>query len=321
MRSSSCVGLRHLLFQLGNGLRRAHAGDDVLALGVDQELAVEFIRAVRRVARERHARSGLVAGIAVDHRLHVDRRPPLRRDVVLAAVDHGAIVHPGSEHRADGAQQLIPRRTRELPAGALLDERLEPRDQFLEIVDRQRRVFDLAVMAFVLERVNHSLERIVILVGALLHAEHDVAVHLHEAPIAVPREARVVRLLRQGLDGLIVEAEIEDRVHHARHRVAGARAHRNEQRVRQIAEPLPGLLFDRRDARLHLAAQCGWIRALVRVVIRADLGCDGEPGRHRQADAAHLGEVRPLAAEQRFHRAVAVGLPAEQIHVLLPGCR
>ena len=41
-----------------------------------------------------------------------------------------------------------------------------------------------------------------------------------------------------------------------------------------------------------------------------------KPGRHRQADAAHLGEVRALAAEQRLHRAVAVGLPAEEVDVL-----
>ena len=30
--------------------------------------------------------------------------------------------------------------------------------------------------------------------GALLHAEHDVAVHLDEAAVAVPREARVAGL-------------------------------------------------------------------------------------------------------------------------------
>ena len=41
-----------------------------------------------------------------------------------------------------------------------------------------------------------------------------------------------------------------------------------------------------------------------------------KPGRHRQADAAHLGEVRALAAEQRLHRSVAVGLAAEEVDVL-----
>jgi hypothetical protein len=43
------------VFKLRHGLRRAHAGDDVFALGVDQEFAVELILSVCRVARERHA--------------------------------------------------------------------------------------------------------------------------------------------------------------------------------------------------------------------------------------------------------------------------
>ena len=67
---------------------------------------------------------------------------------------------------------------------------------------------------------------------------------------------------------------------------------------------------------LHLLAQRRRIRPLVGVVVGADLGRDREPGRHRQPDAAHLGEVRALAAEQRLHRPVAVGLAAEEVDVL-----
>ncbi len=58
------------------------------------------------------------------------------------------------------------------------------------------------------------------------------------------------------------------------------------------------------------------IGSLVGVIIGADFGGDGESGRHRQADAAHLGQVRAFAAEQRFHAAVAVGfLITKQINV------
>ena len=49
----------------------------------------------------------------------------------------------------------------------------------------------------------------------------------------------------------------------------------------------------------------------------ADLGGDGEAGRHRQADVGHLGEVGALAAEQVLHLRVAVGLAAaEEVDVL-----
>ncbi len=310
------VRLRHLPLQLRHRLRRAHARDNVLPLRVDQELAVELLEAVRRVARESHARSGPIPRVAIDHRLHVDRRAPFRRDVVLAAVNDRAIVHPRPEHGADGPHQLVPRRIRELLAGAHLHQRLEAGDQLPEIVNGQPGILDVLVIPLVLDRVNHHLERVVILVRSLLDAEDDVPVHLHEPAVAVPREARVAGPGGQRLDGLVVQAEIQDRVHHPGHRVAGARAHGHEQRVVQVAEFLAGLLLDRDDARFHLRAERRRIRPLVGVVVRADLGGDGEAGRHRQSDAAHLSEVRALAAEQRLHRAVAVGLAAKEIDVL-----
>ena len=167
-----------------------------------------------------------------------------------------------------------------------------------------------------LELFDHHLEGLVILPRPLLHTQDDVAVHLHEAAVAVPREARVVRLLRERFDRLIVEPEVEDSVHHPRHRVARARADGHQQRVLEVTEFLLRLLLDRGDAGLHLRLQRRRIAALVVVVVGADLGRDREARWNRQADAAHLGEVRALAAEQRLHRAVAVGLLAEEIDVL-----
>jgi len=88
--------LRHGLLQLGHGLRVAHARHHVLALGVEQELAVEhrlkegtgrrcvwwgrvgfhamFVRvfvylAGGRVAREGHAAAAAVVHVAEDHGL------------------------------------------------------------------------------------------------------------------------------------------------------------------------------------------------------------------------------------------------------------
>ena len=44
------------------------------------------------------------------------------------------------------------------------------------------------------------------------------------------------------------------------------------------------------------------------VEVGADLGGDGEAGRHRQAEIGHFGEVRALAAEQIAHVGLALGL-------------
>ena len=138
--SNSVERLRQLIFQLRHWLGCAHAGHHVFALRVDEEFAVEHFLAGRRIARERHAGAGLVAGIAVDHRLHVDGGAPFGGNVVFAAIDNRAIIHPGTEHRADRAPELLPRHPGELLARAFLDQRLEADHKFLQIRGGKFRV-------------------------------------------------------------------------------------------------------------------------------------------------------------------------------------
>ena len=75
-----------------------------------------------------------------------------------------------------------------------------------------------------------------------------------------------------------------------------------------IAEGAAGELADLGERLLDLAFELRRIGLAVVVVIGADLGGDGEARRHRQAQIGHLGEVRPLAAEQVLHPRLALGL-------------
>ncbi len=92
LQFAMCLG--HILFQFLDGFRRAHTGDHVFALGIDQVLAVEHFFAGRRVTGKSHARSAGLPKIPEDHRLNVDRGTPLVRDMIFATVDHRAIVVP-----------------------------------------------------------------------------------------------------------------------------------------------------------------------------------------------------------------------------------
>ena len=138
-------------------------------------------------------------------------------------------------------------------------------------------------------------------------AEHHVGIHGDEAAVAVVGEALVAGGFRHRLDRHVVEAEVEHRVHHAGHRGARAGAHRDEQRVLRIAERLAGDARDVLERVLHLRLELLRIGLLVGVESGADLGRDGEAGRHRQAEVRHLGEVRALAAEQVLHLGFAFG--------------
>ena len=146
----------------------------------------------------------------------------------------------------------------------------------------------------------------------MLNAQHHVGIHGDETPVAVLGEAAVAGFFRHRLDRHVVEAEIEHRVHHARHRGARAGAHRHQQRILRVAEFFPGDAADHGKRRLDLGLQILRIGFVVGVEIGADLGGDGEAGRHRQAEMRHLGKPRALAAEEVAHRGAPLRLAAAE---------
>ena len=140
-----------------------------------------------------------------------------------------------------------------------------------------------------------------VLEHAVVDAQHHVGIHLDEAAVAVVGEPLVARLGGQAFDGLVVEAEVEDGVHHAGHGRARARAHRDQQRRGRVAERGADGLADVRQRGLDLLLETVGQLAAVGIVGRAHLGGDGEARRHRQAQARHLGQIGALAAQQLLH--------------------
>jgi len=192
---------------------------------------------------------------------------------------------------------------------AFLDERLEARHEFLLVIGGELGVLDVRVIFLVLVAVDDRFKRLVILVFALLHAQDDVAIHLDEAAVAIPREAGVLGGVDQREHRLVIQTEVQNGVHHAGHGIAGTGADGDEQReALGVAELVAHDFFHVGDAGLHLRLEFLGISLFVRVEIRADFGGDGETGGHGQADAGHFREIGALAAEEGLHRAIAVGL-------------
>ncbi len=88
------VNVRHDFLQFENWHRRANARDNILALRVHKEFAVEFFVAHRGITGEAHARAAGLAQIAKDHCLYVDRGSEHVINVVDAAIMLGPIVLP-----------------------------------------------------------------------------------------------------------------------------------------------------------------------------------------------------------------------------------
>ena len=131
----------------------------------------------------------------------------------------------------------------------------------------------------------------------MIDAEHHVAVHFDEAPVAVVSEALVARAAREAFDRDVVEAEVEDRVHHAGHGDGGARAHREQQRVRGIAEGGAGRAARGGDGFANVGFEALGQSFAVGEEVAAYARGDREAGGDGEAQAGHFGKIGTLPAE------------------------
>ena len=203
------VDLRVAPVQLREVHRAADTADDVLTLGIRQVVAEGADLAGHRVAREADTAAGALATVAEDHLDDVDSRPEVVGDALMGPVEAGALAVPGAEDRADRLAQLDVRILGQFLAGLLDDDRPEVVCEALEV----SRV-ELGVGGD--SGVGPGLSQQVIEAGAL-DAEDGASVHLAEAPVAVPREVGLPAV-GQGGDDLVVQPDVEDGLHHARHR-------------------------------------------------------------------------------------------------------
>ena len=180
------VYFRHVVLQAADFFRRTDAGNDVFALCVDQIFAVQLAFACSRVSCERNACTGVVAHVPEDHALYVNGCAVIMRDFVEVSVNNGSRIVPGSEDRFDGHHQLFFRFCREISASFLFNDFFIAGNQFFQVFDGQ---FGVDLIAF---SVLNFIEDVFKLV--LFDFLYDVRKHLDESAVAVPCEARIVRL-------------------------------------------------------------------------------------------------------------------------------
>ena len=299
------VDLGHLDFQLRNGKRGADACDHVLALCVDEEFAVQLLRAVGGVACEAHAGAAVVAEVSVDHGDDVDGGAEAVGDVMKLPVGHRAGVAPALEDGEDGVLQLIPGVGREGESGLLLEDLFELGDNGFEILCGN----------FIVEREAEPLFRMRqdFFERLAVDAVHHVAVHLDKTAVAVERETAVGGGFRKRFDGLVVQAEIEDGVHHAGHGDGRAGTDRDKKRIASCAECFSGL-FLKRFHRRNNVVPYSIEKCRILAVFEACVRRQNKARRNREPVRHHLGEVGPFAPEERLHVRVAF---FETVDVLL----
>ena len=308
-RQQLVVDRRHPPLEVVDVLGRPDAGHDVLALGVREELGVEATLARPRVAREADPRPRRRAQIAEHHRHHRDGGPPVRGDAVDPAVLGRLLGEPRVEDGGDRQAQLLSRILGKRRTGAGAHDVLERLGQLAELVGG-----DLGVGPDAEARL-HGVELGV--EGLAADAEHHAREHRDEAAVAVPGEALVLRPRGEPAHRLVGEAEVEDRLHHARHGGARARTNGDEERTLHVPELQSAGGLELAEVLLHLLPEPFGRRAARLVVVRPGLRGNREAGRHRNAEVGHLRELASLSAQQVTHEGGALGLARpEKVDVL-----
>ncbi len=117
------------------------------------------------------------------------------------------------------------------------------------------------------------------------------------------------------LDALIVEAEVENGVHHAGHGELCAGADGDEQGIFAGAELLALQSFKLCKSGVHFLVDVG--ADIAAHVLAAGFGLNGESRRNRETCIGHLSKTGALATKGILHLAVALGLAAaEEVNIL-----
>ena len=97
---------------------------------------------------------------------------------------------------------------------------------------------------------------------------------------------------------LFVDADIEKSFHHAGLGDGCAAAHRQEQRIRRVAEAFPGGLLQLVDVMAHLLSEIFAYRVetVDELTAAEGFGGDDEPGGNRQAQVLQFEQIEPFVA-------------------------
>ena len=200
-------------------------------------------------------------------------------DVVELAIVFRAACVPTLEDGFDRSPELLLWIVGEGPPRPRLHDRPELPDQCPQVLGGKIDVpLDLATRFGLGEDLFKRL---------FAEIKDDITVHLDETAVGIVGEARIIGAGNQPFDGLIVEAQVQNGLHHPRHRDGGARADRDEQRIPRVAQSLARDFFQLLQVAIDFGAERRGERAFFEIG-DAELGGDREAGRDGKSQIGHL---------------------------------
>ena len=222
----------------------ADTGNNIFTLGVQQVFTINLVFTVDRVAGERNAGTGIVTHVTEDHGHDVDSGAEVIRDAFFFTIGNSAGAVPGAEDSDGGQTHLFERIGREVKTLFFLDDGFEDVFQFLQVGSGHFGVELVALGGF--EFIHRTFE------SFIRDLQNDGTEHLDQTAIGVINETFVAGQFDHAGSGFIIQTDVQDGVHHARHGEFRAGAAGNQERVRRITEFLSGLFFNFGQCGHHL---------------------------------------------------------------------
>ncbi len=189
-------------------------------MGIDEVFTIEEIFSRCGIAAEAYAGSAGLTHIAEYHSHNTNRGTPLIGYAFHLAIENSALIHPTAEYGTYRAPELLHGIVGEVMTCLVLNSGLEFSNKQFELVNIEVLIKLDATDTFNL--LNNGFEGVYILFIDGFHAKNHIAVHLYEAAIAVIDEVGVVGLLDHTFRHDVIQSEVEDGIHHARHRGSGS---------------------------------------------------------------------------------------------------
>ena len=214
-------------------------------------------------------------------------------DTVQVAVEDGTVVIPGTEYGFHCFDELFLRILREVLTGFFLHDLLVACDDLFQILCSQIHI-ELGTLGSFLS-IKYLIK------FSFRNFLYNITEHLDETAITVHGKPSVFRQSSQTLHAVVVQTQIQDGVHHARHGDHSTGTNGYQQRIFRASEGFAGYFLQLSDLFINGINQvlCNGLAFFIVPVAR--FGSDRKAKRYRQTDSGHFRQVGTLSSEKTSH--------------------
>ena len=283
----------HYLCQLVDCLWCSDTCNNVFALCIHQEFAVQFVFTCGWVSCKCNTCTTVVAHVTEYHGLYCYSCTPGRWDIVHTSVVDSTWVFPGGEYSFYCSQQLCAAVSWEIFADFSFIYCFKIVYCFFKIFHAEL-VVKLNASCFF-----DSIQCVVEIIFRNTH--YNVREHLDKTAVCVICKSLVVCQCSQTFYNFIIKTKVENCVHHTRHRCSCTTSYRTEQWVCRVTEFFASDFFQLFQICKNLLLNFAGNIFAGFIVVCTSFCRDCEALWNRHTKAGHFGQVSTFTAQQLSH--------------------